>query len=332
MIVGDISRGRLAKEVSEVLLCATGQESRARCLAEQIRSKSAQIVVAPVEQYTQGLARSANDSTFRDAGFRVEEASSESSEALVNVLDSNRDAIEDRGLIVDLSCMFTNWTASIVRWLTEIDVRWLTEIERANRLKVSFVYTPGLLSTRSPRRRRINETVEPLDGFASLADPTLPVALVIGVGYEAERALGLAQFIDPALRVICLPTTGSEDYDERVRQSNAEIIREAGAQWIVNYPFGDPVSSLARVESLVGGLGASYRVVLASLGPKLFGLYCMLIATRNMDVSVFRAAAQPVVRDVIPDWPTHVVCGTTWISKDEWDAQDAGELQLAVTD
>jgi hypothetical protein len=62
----------------------------------------------------------------------------------------------------------------------------------------------------------------------------------------------------------------------------------------------------------------SYRVVLASLGPKLYGLLCFLLATRFNDISVWRVSAgvfgQP--RDAHADIDKVVVVSTIWEPSD----------------
>jgi hypothetical protein len=59
---------------------------------------------------------------------------------------------------------------------------------------------------------------------------------------------------------------------------------------IYAYDLFDTFATYKILESVCQGLLRNYRVVLASLGPKLFGLYCFLLHTNLREVSVWRVS------------------------------------------
>ena len=173
----------------------------------------------------------------------------------------------------DISVMTRAWHGAIVRQL------WTMEAERE--LETFFTYVPARF-TRPPVRLFPNEYVAPLDGFASLTTPNLPVAAVIGLGYERERALGLQQLLDPERTMLMVAKGEDKDsYYPEVLRSNRDILRRTPPEWVFEYSLNEPAATFAILASVVAGLRESYRVVLASLGPKLYGL-CVFCSPRDI--------------------------------------------------
>jgi hypothetical protein len=92
--------------------------------------------------------------------------------------------------------------------------------------------------------------------------------------------------------VLLIPNGGGADpYHPLVLKNNADIIGRTSKNWILDYSLEDPASTFAMLVSLIGGIRQSYRIVLASLGPKMFGLLCFLLASEFPDVSVWRVSS-----------------------------------------
>ena len=160
-----------------------------------------------------------------------------------------------------------------------------------------------------------NEFVAPVYGFASLATPDLPVAAIMGLGYEKERALGVQQLLDPQQTMLLVPRSSERDpFYAEVLHSNRDILSRTPQESVFEYSLSDPAATFARLASVVAGLRETYRVVLISLGPKILGLLCFLLATRFPDVSVWRVSSgvhgRP--RDAFADLGRVVVMSTMW--------------------
>jgi hypothetical protein len=214
-----------------------------------------------------------------------------------------------KALAFDISSMTRAWHGAIVREL------WATETDRD--IETFFAYVPAKFK-RPLLRSAPNEFVAPVNGFAALRTPDLPVSAVIGLGYEKERALGLQQLLDPGQTMLMVPRSGSRDpYYPDVRKNNRGILHRTPPEWVFEYSLAEPAATFSVLASIVSGLRESHRVVLASLGPKVFGLLCFLLATRFSDVSVWRVSSgvhgRP--RDALADLARLVVFRAVWGSE-----------------
>jgi len=116
---------------------------------------------------------------------------------------------------------------------------------------------------------------------------------------------------DPQMTILMIPKMNNKKdlFYERVLQNNKDVLGRTNAEWIFEYDFSEPASTFAMMASIIGGLAGEYRIVLASLGPKIFGLLCFLLATKYPDLSVWRVSsgvhAEP--RDSYPELERSVV-------------------------
>lgn len=177
----------------------------------------------------------------------------------------------------------------------------LIEVAHTRRLAVDFWYAPAAFAEEDivdATIRVAEPVVWELAGWTE--EPERPVAAIIGLGYEPGRAVGASEYLDVARTHIYAPFGVDERYDRAVRASNTDLLAEGGDR-VSYYDVADPYRIYSRLESLVYGLGADYRVTLVPFGPKIFAVCAMLVSIkRNGDVGVWRfsgdAADDPVDR------------------------------------
>jgi hypothetical protein len=134
-------------------------------------------------------------------------------------------------------------------------------------------------------------------------DTSLPVCIVMGVGYEYGLAVGLINRIEPA-RAICFAATGhDEQYVSAVRQANLNFEFGLPNIYVSEYNVLDARTGFKLVSDVVSGVIRGARAVLVPMGPKLFALICNLIALRFFGaVAVWRIVSEPgAIRDSFPD-------------------------------
>jgi hypothetical protein len=256
------------------------------------------------------MAREHNEQEFVKRGFTLEAVGGNEPAKVQQVVGRVTAAalLSGGASAFDISSMTRAWHGALVREL------WTTECNCA--LEVFFAYAPAQFR-RSAQKSWPNEFVEPAHGFAALSTPDLPVAAVIGLGSERERALGLQQWLDPSRTMLLVPNSGAGDrFHAEVRKSNRDLLARTPHEWVFPYSPFEPAATFSMLASIVDGLRSSYRVVLASLGPKIFGLLCFLLATKFDDVSVWRVSsgvhAHP--RDAHADLEHLTVVSTIWES------------------
>jgi hypothetical protein len=293
-------------------IAACGFEARSSALVSRIAPTIETRVALCFAEEAKALSRQKNEDTFRSAGFALQEASGNDSRTISElVLSLVRTGKPDTALAIDISSMTRAWHGAIIRTLGSSNFE--------EKIEIFFCYVPAKFS-QPPGHNVAYEFVAPVEGFASLSPPDLPVAAIIGLGYEKERALGLQQLLDPKRTILMVPRFRSRNdhFHPAVLRSNRDILERTPRELQIDYWLDEPVATFGALASLVSKLMPSYRVVLASIGPKMLSVLCFLMAVQFPQVSVWRASAgihgQP--RQSYGDIAHTVVFSTTWSPND----------------
>jgi hypothetical protein len=292
-------------ERTNTFVAASGYEQRSVAISQSVSTPHRRLALC-FKEWPEALARPENDRMFRDRHFVMEEVGGDESDRVQALVRQIREGAPEGGIGFDVSSMTRAWHGAIIREL------WAADTDRD--IETFFAYVPAKFK-RPPLQSTRNEVVAPVDGFVGLSMPDLPIAAVIGLGYEKERALGLQQLLDPERTMLMVPRTGDHDpFYSEVRKNNCGILYKTRSEWTFEYSLKDPAATFSSLSSIVLGLRESYRVVLASLGPKIFGILCLLLATRIAGVSVWRASSgvHGKPRDAVADLNRLVVLKAIW--------------------
>lgn len=125
-----------------------------------------------------------------------------------------------------------------------------------------------------------NKKVKPIHhhftGFS--LDPGLPVAAVVGLGYEKGKALGAVEYIQSANSWIFIPVSEEKKYYKKVEQHNQTILKSVSERQKFVYSVHSPIHVLSKLESLVSILVSTHKAVLLPFGPKIF-FFCSLLTS-----------------------------------------------------
>jgi len=139
-----------------------------------------------------------------------------------------------------------------------------------------------------------------LSGFDS--EPALPVALILGLGYEYGTAVGLINQLEPNFTLCLRATGGDERYDGAVRAANLDFDFNPYNVEITEYELFDVRAAYNHIENIVHSLVTSYRVVMVPMGPKILAALLVLIALKYFGkVAVWRVARPGQAAQVVPD-------------------------------
>ena len=288
MKISKIAFNQLRTINFDAVIVASGYESRARAFAQNLRIRlgaTASLKCAwGFEEYADNPVREKNDTLLKRMGYKISVISGsdgESPEKWVSyLLTQNSD--KPLSLAIDISSMTRTWYGGIVKALSRV--------KHPYPVRSVFVYTPAVWSE-NKEPTPPNEVVGAVPGYASHALPDKPAALVIGLGKDYDRALGLNDYLDPHTTVCFYPSPGADPrYEPAVLDANADLLKSISDEYRYAYDLYDPFGSYKTLESVCQGLLRDYRVVLASLGPKIFGLYCFFIHVNYPEVSVWRVS------------------------------------------
>ena len=296
MIITKISQptfSDLIEQKVDLAICASGYESRSSHLAGKLGKIDCRRVAFGFKENKDAPVRKDNDKKFEEKGFGIikdipGKASDDVAEHLQRLLyELNLDCCR---ILIDISSMTRSWYGGIVRALRAET--------RLSQITADFVYTPAVFYKASANYPP-NEIVAPVRGFSSLSFANKPTLLVLGLGWDEKRAIGLIEELDPK-EVVIFHTLPSSDkrFNKAVIKANKDILNSLPQNNIYGYPINDTIATFNIMESVISGLIRDYNVVLASLGPKIFGLCCFLLATKYPEISVWRVSAgskEPVV-------------------------------------
>ena len=80
----------------------------------------------------------------------------------------------------------------------------------------------------------------PVPGFCHFGLPDKKTALVLGLCYEAERAIGLAEYVEPAeIFAFYTDPALNRSFAKTVRKNNAQLLARLGEARIFKHPMTD---------------------------------------------------------------------------------------------
>jgi hypothetical protein len=275
---------------SRIVVGACGYEQRASALLPSISESVTDRFALAFKEELGVLHRPENDKKFHQSRFTLIPCSGNASDEVREVIEQGIAVAKKAGgaLAFDISSMTRAWHGAIVQTL--IALRGEEDIE------TYFVYVPRHYD-RPPKETYSNEIVGPVQGFAALTPPDLPIALLLSLGYEREKALGLMEILDPGRTVLLIANSTknkphfSDPFFSGVIRNNREILKKVSERWVFSYPLSRPATTFRMLESICGGLRLFHRIVLAPMGPKLFALLCFLLAAKQPEVSVWRMSS-----------------------------------------
>ncbi len=268
----------------DLVLGVSGYESRSPYLMERIKLGSEIKVVLAFEERSDEMNRPANDQIYQDLGFRFIYESGDQCPDIGSILSLLPMGTGDTvNLLVDYSCMTKLWYSSVINYLVQNTMPF-------RKVNVLFSYTSSEFV--EPKKPKPLKVAEPLGCAHMGLAPGKPVALVMGLGYEKQRAEFLQKSVDPG-ETYCFYADPVQDerYIEKVYLNNFKLIDSLHKNHVYAYPIRDMNKTDQLLTTLCLDLRMKYRIVLAPLGPKPFALINMLLAARYPDIEVWRVSA-----------------------------------------
>lgn len=276
----------IINEDIDLVICASGYETRSGHLARRLKGcNKAQLLCFAFDENRDNCARENNDKKYKSLGYEEKIILGHSSKVVEDIFESFLNSYESKRckIIVDVSSMTRAWYGAIVRVLKNNMTM--------DNVTVYFTYVPAAYYRPTPPYPP-NEIVSPVRGFSGLCLPDKPVALIIGLGRDYGRAVGIKEELDPDLVLTFSdkPSTNMQ-FVKDVYTANFDLLDKTPSENQFYYPLTDSTLLYQLLDSVCVGIQRNYRVVLVSIGPKLFGLCCFLIATKYPQVSVWRISA-----------------------------------------
>lgn len=193
--------------------------------------------------------------------------------SLASFLDDNfSDVPESPTILLDISAMS--------RYFMAVLIKALANSRKFSRSTIIAHYAPAkFINPPPPVPLRLAGPVIPeFAGWSSR--PEVPLAVVMGLGYETGVAAGALQYLEPSKTWVFFPVGPEKRYEPELESANDaltslfDIVR-------LGYNVIDPMRTRGRLIVLARELMADYRVALIPFGPKIFAWLCTLTAAED---------------------------------------------------
>ncbi|MBX3103999.1 MAG: hypothetical protein KF867_03395 [Cryobacterium sp.] len=213
-----------------------------------------------------------------------------------------------RDVCVDITSMPRRTIAAIVEFFSTSDFE---------NMRVTFAYCPAQFDSSSRAAERVQPlSAGPLSGFftGALRPPSLPVGLILGLGLEPHRALGLVELVEPARTWAFLGESEDTRFAASAARLHKSLLEITHGDGFLPYDIRSLAQTYESLGSLVFSVGLQYRLLVAPSGPKIFTLACLLIGAS-------REVARPAIWRVGGVGPAEPM-----------DVEEAGDVVAAVVE
>lgn len=199
-------------------------------------------------------------------------------------------------VVVDISSMSRPRMAAVVSEVGQL-------LRGGRNVIVDLLYSPSTFVKHDPDAEDPLAVAGPVTSdFAGWSRrPEYSVSLIVGLGYEPNRASVGIDLVEP-VRVWAFAPMGlrteeaKSPFDSAVIDANAELLARHDVMR-VDYPIDSPFQVFSELFSLVSNLQSTSRPLLLPLGPKIFACVCMLVSAEfDNTVAVWRLSAGEFAR------------------------------------
>lgn len=242
------------------------------------------------------FSREYNDKILLENGYEIVEVDSNSYDNIYTLLNEYMNKLTNLELeiLVDFSSMSTLMYASILRYFNECN--------KYKEVNIYFTYTQALFT--KPDKKKSLKFNNPINILNNIELTDKKIALIIGLGYDKDKALGLYEYFQNDLEDMFVFLTSSNEFSYDVKDNNKELLNVMNKNNIIYYELSNISYLTSSLNSLVTFLSnMNFRIVIVPTGPKVFSLISLIISIYNSNISVYRASTDDsdFITDKVPD-------------------------------
>lgn len=269
----------------DAIILASGYEKRSIFLLDKIDLSIVKYKFALGFNDRKLINRPINDKELSKSGFTILPADGDNQEIIFKYLADLIKQINKREIkiLIDYSCMTRVWYGAILYYFSHFSI----DIDS---VKLFFSYSFSKFS--QPKEPKPNTYLGPIPGYGNITLPQKNTALILGLGYEPNKAQGLYEYLDAHENyAFYTDPVIDKSFLEAIKTNNRFVFSNFTQNNIFNYPINNLTYTDKILTSLVLQLRRDHRVILAPLGPKPFTFLCLLLASRYDDIDVWRVSA-----------------------------------------
>lgn len=156
--------------------------------------------------------------------------------------------------------------------------------------RVELIVLYSLAEFTLPIENRLaNESIEPVhERLAGWATPeTKPTSLILGLGYEPDKAEGASEYFEPCDQWVFIPKSPISEFLEQVNINNHNLISKTEETRLIQYDIDDPEFTYGQLELVISALTKHSNPVLLPFGPKIFFFLCLFQCLNHPELGVW---------------------------------------------
>ncbi len=263
----------------DLFITSSGFESRATYLVQKININASKKIAFVFDDKLDKFNRKSNDKILLTKGFELIEANGDSGEKIIDKLKS-LEFNSSLNILVDYSSMTRIWYATILSFFN-------STLFSDKDITLYFSYSCAQFVS-PPDEIIPNINVGPITGYNNLSISNKPTILIIGLGYEIDRAYGLAEYLDAETYLFYTENFSDNSFSSLVEKNNEELIKSVSPENVFLYNIESIESTFFVLYNLCSRLIETNRIVLAPCGPKLFTMFCLITSHMLLNVDVWR--------------------------------------------
>lgn len=188
---------------------------------------------------------------------------------------------KDYKIVLDISCIPHFIMAEILHIISTTESKY--QIEVVVLYSLAEFTPPSTLSF-------ANESIEPVHkNFAGWSSPeTKPTSLILGLGYEPNKAEGASEYFEPSDQWIFIPRSPIPEFLGQVLCNNSNLINKTDDDRIIEYNVSNPEITYGQIELVISSLAQKSNPVLLPFGPKIFFFLCLVQCLTHPELGVWR--------------------------------------------
>lgn len=216
---------------------------------------------------------------------------------------------ENSKIVIDISCMSRPIMAEIFSTIAFLIPTKSVELVTLYSLAE---FTPP------PSESLANESIEPVhELLAGWSTPeTKPTSLILGLGYEPDKAEGASEYFEPSDQWIFIPESPVLEFLDQVNTNNNNLISKTEETRKINYNVSDPELTYGQLELVISTLIKKSNPVLLPFGPKVFFFLCLLQCLNHPELGVWRVTGRGITNSPNVNASKHIIGFTCLLVQD----------------
>ncbi|EIV1853394.1 hypothetical protein ACHELK_003149 [Vibrio vulnificus] len=261
----------------DLAIVGLGYESRAITTCNSVKDNLNSIIAVGYREHTSAYSYKSNYSFYQELNANIiEENDQELFKKLHSIINTDW-ANRQINCLLDITVMSRTRLATILMLLME-------NLKKGSTIRICY----ELAEYSSPSKeispiRKIGPIIESLSG--SMGDIELPSSIVLGLGYELGKAIGISNYLDTEQQYLLIPKSIDSRFEDDIYSNNKSLIESTSKNCIFEYDVCNPYVSYLNLRELLIAISEVSRPIVVPLGPKILSALCVILS-KEMDYSL----------------------------------------------